>query len=430
MSKNKHLTLDERYEIRNGLENRLSFKAIALYLEKDCTTISKEIKNHMVFIKKGAPHRSFNNCKKRKNCKHQHDLCFSCDFKRKCSLCNKCLSICPDFVEDKCLLLQKAPYVCNGCVNLHHCTLEKHLYDPCTAQREYEDIRSESRSGVNLNETELNHLNNIVSPLLKKGQSIRHIIANNADLISCCDKTLYIYTNLGLFDARNIDMPRSVRFRPRKNKSISLKVDKTCRIGRTYEDFNTFIKDNPALPIVELDSVEGQKGGPVLLTIYFRLTYLQLAFYREVNDSKSVTDIFRSLYQLLGNELYCKLFPVLLADNGSEFSNPKELEFCENKVRRSHVFYCDPSSPGQKGGCEVNHEFIRRIIPKGTDLSKYDQEKINLMMNHINSYSRPELGNKSPYEMFEFYYGKAVLDLLGVNKIPANDIVLRPDLLK
>lgn len=94
------------------------------------------------------------------------------------------------------------------------------------------------------------------------------------------------------------------------------------------------------------------------------------------------------------------------------------------------MFYCDPASPGQKGACENNHEFIRRIIPKGIDIGKYSQKQISLMMDHINSYSRPELGDRSPYEMFEFYYGREILDALGVHKIPANEIVLKSNLLK
>lgn len=52
------------------------------------------------------------------------------------------------------------------------------------------------------------------------------------------------------------------------------------------------------------------------------------------------------------------------------------------------------------------------------------------MIDHINSYGRPELGDKSPYEMFEFYYGKEILDLLGVHKIVPNEIILKPELLK
>jgi IS30 family transposase len=96
------------------------------------------------------------------------------------------------------------------------CTLEKHLYDARSAQKEYEELRSESRSGYNLTEKELKQLNSVMSPLLKNGQSIHHILTNNPDKILRCEKTIYIYVDNGLFDGRNVDMPRKVRFRPRK----------------------------------------------------------------------------------------------------------------------------------------------------------------------------------------------------------------------
>ena len=145
-----------------------------------------------------------------------------------------------------------------------------------------------------------------------------------------------------------MDMPRKIRFRPRKAKSVPLKVDKSCRAGRTYEDFCKFRQEHPSLPLVELDSVEGVKGGAVLLTIHFVLQKLQLAFLRESNSSKSVTKIFHTLYDSLGKDLYMKLFPILLADNGSEFSNPKALEFDANGTQISHVFYCHASAPHER----------------------------------------------------------------------------------
>lgn len=431
MNANKHLILDQRYDIEHGLNDRLSFKALGNKIGKDCTTISKEVRLHLVYEKKGAPHRPFNDCSKRKQCSRYGNVCPECTRKNnKCSLCGHCTLICEDYLREECPLLSKPPYVCNGCNNLSGCTLEKRFYKAKYAQMEYEATRSESRSGFNLTEGELKQLDSTISPMLKNGQSLHHILANNQDSIFICEKTAYIYADNGLFSARNIDMPRKVRFRPRKNKSKEMKVDKACRIGRTYEDFKKFHEDNPSVPIAELDSVEGIKGGAVLLTIHFVLPKLQLAFLREANDSKSVTDIFNNLYELLGEERYKRIFSLCLADNGTEFSNPTAIECDEDGVIRSYVFYCDPSSPGQKGACENNHEFIRRVIPKGFDIGKYTQDDINLMMDHINSYGRPELGDKSPYEMFEFYYGREILNLLGVHKIPANEIILKPELLK
>lgn len=430
MNKNKHLTLNDRYDIQHSLEDRMSFKAIGRLLGKDCTTIAKEIKGHIVFEKKGVPYRPFNDCIHRKKCTINYKLCNPCTNNRRCSVCGKCISICEKYEKELCSLLSKPPYVCNGCPQKHTCTLEKHMYDARKAHMEYMEIRSESRSGFNLTEEELRQLNSVISPLLKNGQSLHHIMTHNADSIACCEKTAYTYIHNSLFDARNIDMPRAVRFKPRKKKSVEPKVDKKCRIGRTYEDFVKFRKNNPALPVVELDSVEGVKGGAVLLTVHFVLPKLQLAFMREANTSQSVIDIFNYLYETLGADTYKQLFPILLADNGTEFSNPEALEFDDEGNRRSHVFYCNPSSPGQKGACENNHEFIRRVIPKGVDIGKYSEEDITLMMNHINSYTRPELADKSPYEMFAFYYKEPTLNLLGVSFVNPNEIVLKPELLK
>ena len=431
MSKNKHLTLDERYEIEHGLDKRLSFKAIGNKIGKDCTTVSKDVRSHVVFKRKGAPYRPFNDCVSRTHCQHTGDICAECTRiqKKKCAFCGNCTSKCADYQKEVCPLLLKPPYVCNGCGKLNSCTLEKRLYNAILAQKEYVEVRSESRSGVNLTEEELAQLDGVISPLLKNGQSIHHIMVNNPDAVMCCEKTVYTYADLGLFTARNIDMPRKVRFRPRKSKSTGLKVDKSCRIGRTYDDFKQYQEEHPELPVVELDSVEGIKGGAVLLTIHFTFPRFQLAFKREANDSRSVTDIFNGLYEKLGKDLYEKLFPILLADNGTEFSDPKSLELGPDGDQRSHVFYCNPSAPNQKGGCEVNHEFIRRIIPKGVDIGRYSPEQIRLMMNHINSYCRPEIGNKAPYEMMTFCYGEEVLRLFGFEAIAPNDIILRPFLL-
>lgn len=303
------------------------------------------------------------------------------------------------------------------------------MYDAHKAHMEYIEVRSESRSGFNLTEEELCQLNSVISPLLKNGQSLHHIMVNNGDSINCCEKTAYIYTNSNLFDARNIDMPRLVRFRPRRKKSVELKVDNSCRINRSYKDFEKFKEEHPSIPVVEIDTVEGIKGGSVLLTVHFVLPKLQIAFLRPANTSQSVIDIFDHLYDVLGQENYQKLFTLLLADNGTEFSNPKAIEFDKNGNRRSYMFYCNPATPGQKGSCENNHEFIRRVIPKGIDISKYNQKQISFMMDNINSYKRPELGDKSPYEMFEFYYGKTILDLLKVNPVNPNDIILKPELM-
>lgn len=433
MNKQKHLTLEARILIETLLNERNSFKSIARHLGKDCTTISKEVKAHICFDKTGAYGHAFNDC--RLAFLHQcsiQKICYHCTASstRLCWTCGKCNSSCISYEKYICPKLSKPPYVCNGCQQRNKCTLEKCLYKASYAQQEYEQVRSESRSGFALSETELRQIDDVVSPLLKKGQSLHHIAVHHADELMKSERTLYAYINSGLFSARNLDMPRTIRMRPRKNVSKKLKVDKSCRIGRDFSCFEKYMCDHPDASVRQLDSVEGIKGGAVLLTIHFVEQQLQLAFLRQHNDSQSVIDIFNRLYLELRTDIFMELFPVLLADNGSEFSNPSAIELDAQGNQRTKMFYCNASAPYQKGSCENNHELIRRIIPKGTDIGLYSQEQIDLMMSHINSYSRKKLGNKSPYEVFEFQYGRKILDAFHLQKIPADEIILSPELLK
>jgi len=308
--------------------------------------------------------------------------------------------------------------------------LEKRIYSAVHAQREYEAVRSESRQGVQLTEEDALRLDSLLSPLLMKGQSLHHICANHADEIMLNERSLYNYVDNGIFTARNIDMPRIVRMGRRKKKKDSFKVDKKCRIGRTYQDFLQFMTEHPGLPIVEMDSVEGRKGGKVLLTLHFIIPQLMLAFIRDANTSQSVIDIFNRLYLELYPDTFCGLFQVLLGDNGSEFSNPSAIERDLQNNQRTRVFYCDPQAPFQKGAAENNHALIRRIIPKGTSLDRFTQEDITLMMNHVNSYGRANLGDKTPYEVFASLYGEDILRRMGIELIPPDKVTLRPSLLK
>lgn len=81
MNKQKHLNIDARATIELELGKGTSFKAIGLLLEKDCTTISKEVRAHRVFEKTGAFGKAFNDCQKAfmHNCslKHTCDRCTS-----------------------------------------------------------------------------------------------------------------------------------------------------------------------------------------------------------------------------------------------------------------------------------------------------------------------------------------------------------------
>jgi IS30 family transposase len=136
------------------------------------------------------------------------------------------------------------------------------------------------------------------------------------------------------------------------------------------------------------------------------------------------------LFKVLGKSDFTRLFPVILTDNGSEFSNPKEIEYGSSKSKRTSVFYCDAASPHQKGAIESNHELLRRVIPKGASMDHLTQQDIFLMMDHINSYKRKKLNNRTPYEAFSFYYGEGITSKLACRQVDAASIILKPRLLK
>jgi IS30 family transposase len=429
MAKNKHLTDEERLLIENWLKGGISLKKIAEELGKSTSTISREIRARAVSSDKSATGRIPNRCTMRSEC-IRRQICFDKpDCIRRCSACNLCNAVCDDFEEEHCYRLYDPPYVCNGCANECRCTLRKRYYLHRKAQESYKEMLVESRTGANITEDELLALDEFVSPLLRRGQSAHHIVANNPDQFDVSEKTIYRYVAGNLLTAKNIDLPRVCRIKPRKSKPVQHKVDTGCRIGRTYPEYLQFIEQT-GFSAVEMDSVIGRVGGKVLLTLMFKSCDFMIALIRDRNTSQSVIDCFDRMYADLGAACFKAMFPVLLGDNGSEFSNPKALELDALGNRRTKVFYCDPNASFQKPSVELNHEFIRRILPKGSSFDHLAQDNIDLMMSHINSYSREKLNDKSPLDMFGFLYGGSVAEKLGQRKIPANEIVLKPSLLK
>ena len=426
-----YITYEERMEIENCLHNGKSFGQIAKELGKDRSTISREIRKHSVIERTGYGANGYNACTHREECTKVHVCSGDCHRQalKYCKLCNCCNDNCLEFEEQVCVTRFKPPYVCNSCSEKNRCTLEKTMYYAVKAHSTAQAHISESRRGILTSEQELNRLNAFVTPLILQGQSIHQIYINYADTLMCSEKTLYNYIDHGFFDARNIDLPRKVRYRPRKKKQ-EFKVDRGCYIGRSYTEYQQYLVKNPEVNTVQMDSVLDTVGGKVLLTIHFTDTNFMLAYLREANTSQSVIDVFDYLYLKLGRTLFLKFFPLVLTDRGSEFSNPRMIEMTPDGLKRTSVFYCDPGAPYQKGAIENNHELVRRILPKGHSFDKLTQADIDRMMNHINSYRRPKLGDKSPFEAFAFHHGTELFEKLGLAPVEPNCVILKPRLLK
>lgn len=326
----------------------------------------------------------------------------------------------------------KSPHVCNGCLKSRSCSLEQKYYKANNADKEYRTQLREIRRGFNLNEEQLTWLNHELEKLVSnQNQSIHHACLVLKDSLPCDERTIYNLVDACMLpNVKNINLPRKCTLKPRQGKPKEHKIDKSCRINRTFDDFEVFIKENDVL-VVEMDTVEGRKGGKCIITFLFKSCNLQLYYLVDDHTSKKVIDLINRLYdEDFGHELFVKLFEVILTDNGTEFSNPTAIEYDHGCFMRTRVFYCNPASSYQKGTCENNHEMLRRFLPKGTSFDDLTQEQLNVISSHINSYKRKKLNNQSPLELFSSAYGKDILINLGLTLIPADKVTLNLSVIK
>lgn len=284
-----------------------------------------------------------------------------------------------------------------------------------------------------MSQEEIYKINNVITPLIRdQHQSINHVFINNPDLLYFSKPTFYSYVNLNLFSFRNIDLARKVKYKPRKeDEKRRTRTESVIRVGRTYNDFNDYMSIHPNASIVEMDTVEGIKGGKVFLTLLFKNYNFMLIFLMESKTMDEVENVFIRIKKLIGIDTFKKIFEVILTDNGTEFFNPISIEVDYNTGEvLSHIFYCDPYCSYQKGSIEKNHEYIRYILPKKSSFNNLTQKDCDLITSHINSTSRIILNNKTPYEAVQTLISIDIINKLNIKFINPNQVDLSPNLLK
>ncbi|WP_352408994.1 hypothetical protein [Lawsonibacter hominis] len=229
--------------------------------------------------------------------------------------------------------------------------------------------------------------------------------------------------------AKSLDMRRSVRYKKR-NLTKEPKTSPRKKVGHHYKNFKEWLLQNPTEHIVQMDTVEGTKGGKVLLTLFWCEEKLMLAFLLDSKAMDNTVAAMNRLEDMLGDALFNRMLPVILTDNGTEFADPELFEYRQDGTRRTHLFYCQPRCSDQKGVIEKNHEYIRYIVPHGTSLDGLTQEKVDLMMSHINSTKRPGLGNRTPIEVAMERFGTETIRRMGLTLIPPDDVNLTAKLVK
>ena len=393
--KHAHLTLDNRIDIQQMLRDGFNFKMIANSLKKDPSTISKEVRKH-IFVKEST-----------------------CTVKDKHG----------KEIKEICIKLTKPPYVCNACKKRTYCHMEKHLYDGKYAQNEYEKLLKESREGIPLTKESFYEVDKIISEGVRKGQHIYHIVQTNDINVSL--STVYRHLDKGYLSISPLDLPRKVKFKPRNKNNVTY-VPNRVRVGRTYDDFLKFIKIHDISNWVEMDTVIGSQGGKVIMTWDFTFCNFMVGF---LLDSKTASNVASAFFDIKSsfneNDIaFPDIVPLVLTDNGGEFSNADAIEQNLNGDKETSLFFCRPMKSCDKPHVEKNHTLFRDICPKGTSFDNFTQETVDLIFSHVNSVARKKLNGKTPYELFHFTFGEKTTSLFGIKKIPPREVIQSPLLLK
>ena len=425
----KHLTIEDRIYIQNELDKGTSFKDIARFLCKDPTTISKEVKARRAsdWFHKGTFLNAKNFCTKRFRCKKTNacNKILLCGVK--CASCPTCNQTCPDFQKERCSKLDRAPYVCNGCSKkINHCTIaHKYTYKARFADRIYRECLKDSRSGIAMTRQELHKKDKIITPLIDQGQSPYQIVANHPEL-NLSVRSVYNYLDMGLLTARNVDLKRKVKFKPRKVHKSQIS-DRRVFNGRTYADFQQLHLES----FVEMDTVHSAVGSSkTLLTFFFTKEKLFLAFLMNRNTEGSVRLVLDRLEKRFGTFDFLTLFEYILTDRGAEFGDPDSLETGVTGIQRTNIYYCDPMRSGQKGGIEQAHTMLRMILPKRTTFEFLTQWDVNLITSHINSTPRESLNGRTPYDVALEAFGEDVLKAFQLRRIDPDKVILTPKLIR
>ena len=377
--KKSRLTIEDRILIEQLLKQNYKLKDIAGAIEVKSSTISREIKNRRISDKK----------------------------KLECEKTNK------------------YPFICYNCPKKVHCNKNKYYYNYKQAQKDYEDKLKYSRIGIDMSIDEVEYWNEYFKDKIKdKNQPILHIFKNIENEFPKSIQSFYKYVHNGYFSSINDEMlARSFSYKPR-NKTEKIKTitkDNIIKKGRKMTDFEDYIKNNPNCNIVEMDTVIGKfEDKKCIMTLYFRKSKLMLMFII----------IFENIRKDIGDDLYKKMFEVILTDNGWEFSKPENIEFnIETGEKLINVFYTEPYSSWQKGGIERNHEFIRYIIPKGITFDNLNKKNIIDMANNINNVQRKSLDYQTPYSIFLKQFGEDISKKFHLTPINKDEINLSYKLL-
>lgn len=425
------ITYEDREQIEAGLNRGDRLATIARSLGRTQQTVADEIRRNWTSEPKGRLVATTRNlCVHARGC-DRRDVCGTgCDVP--CWRCKawRCNSACPDFEASMCPRHSKPPFCCNSCAARlgGGCGHPYRFYEAAFAQDAADSRRSEARRGIDCTPEALESAVSAIRAGLARGQSPAHVIATDPS-ITFSKSSFYRYVDGGTAGLMRIELPKAVRYRPRKRSVPKGRANIAAEslAGRTYADFCALPGIERACA-VEMDTVVGRQGrdAQCVLTLFFRLTKLQVFMLLPDKTAASVVAALDSLEAVCG-ESFGALFGTVLCDRGCEFADVAGIEGSANGGgRRLRLFFCDPMQSQQKGGAEKNHVELRKCLPKGrTDFDALTQRDMAACMSHVNSYARESLSWAAPVDLAERSCPE-LLAGLGIERVPAAEVNLTP----
>lgn len=274
----------------------------------------------------------------------------------------------------------------------------KTAYSPDIAQKNFEYNQTNKGCPIKLgkdyalaNYIETRIVKNKLSPLAVLGEIKRKHLQFNT---SICVTTLYSYIRKGVFLTLSMEHLTT----PRKQQKEKVRAKRAPR-GTSIEQRPREIGKRQSFGHWEMDCVCGSTNN-VFLTLSERLTRQEIIFQMPNQKADSVVRCLNKLEYKYG-KLFRKVFKTITVDNGCEFSDFKGMQRSIYKGQRTTIYYCHPYSSCERGTNERLNREIRRLIPKGTDLSQYSEKDVSAVQDWVNNYPRQVLNFATSQELFD-----------------------------
>ena len=135
----------------------------------------------------------------------------------------------------------------------------------------------------------------------------------------------------------------------------------------------------------------GARGQSAIATLVERQTrYVMLLAVGRNKTSHHVCALIAKKIRTLPQHLAVSL----TWDRGKEMARHRQFSIATGV----HVYFCDPSSPWQRGSNENTNGLLRQYFPRGSDLSVHSQRHLNRVAHVLNDRPRQTLGWMKPSE--------------------------------